>query len=86
MTKLFTDEAWKDYLYWSQTDKKQLKKINELIKEIVLAPYEGIGKPEQLKQNLRGFWSRRIDHEHRLIYKIEDGKVVLISFRYHYEK
>ena len=86
MTKLFTDEAWKDYQYWSETDKKQLKKINELIKEIDRTPYEGIGKPEQLKQNLRGFWSRRIDHEHRLIYKIEDGKVVFISFRYHYEK
>ena len=71
MTKQFTDEAWKDYLYWFENDKKQLKKINELLKEIERSPFEGIGKPEPLKFNLKGFWSRRIDHEHRIVYKVE---------------
>ena len=86
MNKLFTDEAWKDYLYWSETDKKQLKKINNLLKEIDRTPFEGTGKPEPLKQNLQGYWSRRIDHEHRIIYKIENDEIVLILFRYHYSK
>ena len=86
MNKLFTDEAWNDYLYWSQTDKKQLKKINELIREIDRTPFEGLGKPEGLKQNLKGFWSRRIDQEHRIVYKIEEEQIVFISFRYHYSK
>ena len=86
MNKLFTDEAWNDYLYWSQTDKKLLKKINELIREIDRTPFEGLGKPEGLKQNLKGFWSRRIDQEHRIVYKIEEEQIVFISFRYHYSK
>jgi toxin YoeB len=86
MNKLFTDEAWKDYLYWNETDKKILQKINELIKEIDRTPFEGIGKPEQLKQNLKGFWSRRINQEHRVVYKVEDNQVIFISFRYHYSK
>ena len=86
MNKLFTDEAWKDYQYWNETDKKLLKKINELIKEIERNPYEGIGKPEPLKQNLQGFWSRRINHEHRLIYKVEKEQIVFIAFRFHYIK
>jgi toxin YoeB len=86
MNKLFTDEAWKDYLYWNETDKKQLKKINDLIREIDRTPYEGTGKPEALKQNLQGFWSRRIDHEHRIVYKIEDDQVIFVSFRFHYSK
>jgi toxin YoeB len=86
MNKLFTDEAWNDYLYWNETDRKQLKKINDLIKEIDRTPYDGIGKPEALKQNLKGFWSRRIDQEHRVIYKVEEDQVVFISFRYHYSK
>ena len=86
MNKLFTDEAWNDYLYWSETDKKQLKKINELIKEIDRTPFEGLGKPEALKLNLKGFWSRRINQEHRIIYKIEDGQIIFISLRYHYQK
>lgn len=84
MNKLFTDEAWKDYIYWAETDKKQLKKIHELIREIDRTPFEGIGKPEPLKYGLRGFWSRRIDHEHRLVYTIENEQIVFISFRYHY--
>ncbi|HHX78494.1 MAG TPA: Txe/YoeB family addiction module toxin [Acholeplasmataceae bacterium] len=86
MNKIFTDEAWKDYLYWFDTDKKLLKKINILIKEIDTTPYEGIGKPEKLKLNLQGFWSRRIDHEHRIIYKIENESIIFIAFRYHYSK
>ncbi|HHU37641.1 MAG TPA: Txe/YoeB family addiction module toxin [Treponema sp.] len=86
MNKIFTDEAWKDYLYWFETDKKHLKKINKLIKEIDRTPYEGIGKPEQLKLNLQGFWSRRVDHEHRIIYKIENESIIFIAFRYHYSK
>jgi len=85
MNKLFTDEAWKDYLYWFEVDKKQIKKINDLIKEIDRAPFEGIGKPEPLKYNLKGFWSRRIDHEHRIIYSVEDDQVNYISFRFHYK-
>jgi toxin YoeB len=84
MNKLFTDEAWNDYQYWNETDRKQLKKINDLIKEIDRTPYDGIGKPEALKQNLKGFWSRRIDQEHRVIYKVEEDHIIFISFRYHY--
>ena len=86
MNKLFTDEAWKDYVYWSETDKKQLKKINGLIKEIDRTPFEGIGKPEPLKLNLQGWWSRRIDHEHRIVYRVESDEIVFLSMRYHYEK
>ena len=86
MNKLFTDEAWKDYLYWLETDKKQLKKISELIKEIERAPFDGIGKPEALKQNLKGFWSRRIDHEHRIVYQIKDDNLIIVSVRFHYDK
>ena len=86
MNKLFTDEAWKDYTYWFETDKKQLKHINALIKEIERSPFEGVGKPELLKYNLKGFWSRRIDHEHRIVYKITDDNLVIVSLRFHYEK
>jgi len=76
----------KDYLYWHETDGKMLKKINDLIKEVERTPFEGLGKPEPLKQNLKGFWSRRISHEHRMIYKAEKNQIVFIAFRYHYEK
>ncbi len=86
MNKLFTDEAWKDYQYWVNTDKKQLKRINDLIKDIERNPFEGIGKPEQLKANLKGFWSRRIDLEHRVIYTIQKENLIFISFRFHYKK
>ena len=86
MNKKFTDEAWKDYQYWIENDKKQLKRINQLIKDIDRDPYKGIGKPEQLKANLQGYWSRRIDSEHRIVYAIEDKEVVYISFRFHYTK
>ncbi len=78
------DNAWEDYLYWQQTDKSMLKKINQLIKEISRSPYEGTGKPEPLKENLSGFWSRRINLEHRLVYKFEGDKVIILQCRYHY--
>ena len=86
MNKLFTDLAWKDYLFWVDTDKKILKRINDLIKEIDRTPFEGIGKPEPLKQNLKGYWSRRIDHEHRIVYRVENDQIIFIAFRYHYDR
>ena len=85
MNKLFTDEAWDDYLYWIETDKKKLKRINQLIKDIDRSPFDGIGKPEPLKANLQGYWSRRIDHEHRIVYAVENNQIVYVSFRFHYE-
>ena len=85
MIKKFTDEAWADYQYWIDNDKKQLKRINQLIKDIDRNPYEGIGKPEPLKANLQGYWSRRIDSEHRIVYTVERNQVVYISFRFHYK-
>lgn len=78
-------DAWEDYLFWQATDKKNLKRINQLIKEISRDPYVGIGKPEPLKGNLTGFWSRRIDKEHRLVYVVEGGDIIIISCRGHYE-
>ncbi len=78
-------EAWEDYLYWQQTDKKTLKKINKLIKEIQREPFGGIGKPEPLKYNLAGYWSRRIDDKHRLVYAYENETLIILSCRYHYE-
>lgn len=86
MNKLFTENAWKDYLYWVENDKKILKRINDLIKEIERTPFSGMGKPEALRYSLQGFWSRRINQEHRLIYKIDDDKIVFIGFRFHYRK
>lgn len=81
----FSTRGWEDYLHWQQFDKKVLKKVNELLKEIARSPYEGIGKPEPLKHALSGFWSRRITDEQRLIYRVE-GKVVQVAqARYHYE-
>nr|WP_221283274.1 Txe/YoeB family addiction module toxin [Mucilaginibacter lappiensis] len=76
--------AWEDYLYWQITDKATLKKINALIKEIERNPHEGSGKPEPLKHNLAGWWSRRINLEHRLVYKVDDGSVFILQCRYHY--
>jgi len=84
MNILFTDEAWEDYLYWQQYDKKVLKKINGLIKEIKRTPYEGTGKPEALKYELQGCWSRRINNEHRLVYEVLCERVNFLSCRYHY--
>jgi toxin YoeB len=84
MKIVFLDQAWEDYLYWQNTDKAMLKKINSLIKEIERLPFEGVGKPEPLKHNLTGLWSRRITLDHRLVYKIENESVVLFQCRYHY--
>lgn len=78
-------DAWEDYLYWQSQDKKTLKRINQLIKDICRNPFEGIGKPEPLKGKLTGFWSRRITDEHRIIYVIEDNAVLIISCRGHYD-
>lgn len=78
-------DAWEEYLYWQTQDKRILKRINQLVKDIVRNPFEGIGKPEPLKGNLTGFWSRRIDEEHRLVYAVEESAVVVISCRGHYD-
>ena len=86
MNKLFTDEAWDDYTFWFNTDKKILKKINDLIKEIERTPFMGKGKPEPLKYSLSEYWSRRINHEHRIVYQVDNDQLVFISFRYHYKK
>jgi toxin YoeB len=82
----FTDEAWNDYLYWQGQDKKTLKRINDLIKDVVRSPspLEGIGKPEALRGSLSGFFSRRIDEVNRLVYGVSDTEVTIISCRYHY--
>ena len=82
----WTQEAWKDYLYWQGQDRKTLKRINKLILDAQRNPFEGIGKPETLKENLAGFWSRRIDDANRLVYVVDDGRLTIISCRYHYEK
>ena len=80
----WTAEAWKDYLYWQTQDKKTLKRINKLLEATLRDPFEGIGKPEALKENLSGFHSRRIDDIHRLVYVVEKKSIVVISCRYHY--
>ncbi|OIP05558.1 MAG: hypothetical protein AUJ97_00585, partial [Bacteroidetes bacterium CG2_30_32_10] len=81
MNLAWIEEAWEDYLYWQQVDKKTVKKINELIKAIQRTPFEGIGKPEALKENLSGWWSRRINLEDRLVYKIENEKIIILQCR-----
>lgn len=80
----WTDEAWNDYIFWQGQDKKTLKRINKLITDTKRSPFEGIGKPEPLKENLSGFWSRRIDDTNRLVYAVEDKSLTIISCRYHY--
>lgn len=80
----WTDAAWKDDLYWQTQDKKTLKRINALIQATKTLPFSGIGKPEPLKENLSGFWSRRIDDTHRLVYAVDDQHLTIISCRYHY--
>jgi toxin YoeB len=84
MKIIFLDTAWEDYLYWQTIDKSVLKKINSLIKEIKHSPFEGSGKPEPLKHNLSGWSSRRINLEHRLVYKMENDAIVILQCRYHY--
>jgi toxin YoeB len=87
MTRLlaWTDAAWSDYLYWQGQDRKTLKRINQLIKETQRDPFEGIGKPEPLKESLSGFWSRRIDDTNRLVYAVDDDHLTVIACRYHYK-
>ncbi|WP_151816238.1 Txe/YoeB family addiction module toxin [Acinetobacter soli] len=77
--------AWEDYLYWQTQDKKTLKRINNLILECLRTPFEGTGKPEPLKTNLTGFWSRRIDEKHRLVYTASDERLTIIQCRFHYD-
>jgi toxin YoeB len=84
MKILFSEHGWEDYLYWQQNDRKILKKINRLIREIQGEPFRGIGKPEPLKFSLAGYWSRRIDHVHRLVYKVENDILTIAQCRYHY--
>jgi toxin YoeB len=83
--QLFTAEAWDDYLYWQTQDRKTLKRINQLIREAQRSPFEGIGKPEPLKANLSGFWSRRIDDVNRLVYEAQENQINIVSCRYHYQ-
>ncbi|MBF4437543.1 Txe/YoeB family addiction module toxin [Vibrio anguillarum] len=80
----WTDESWNDYVYWQTQDKKTLKRINKLITDVKRSPFEGIGKPEPLKENLSGFWSRRIDDANRVVYAVDDSAITIISCRYHY--
>jgi len=84
MKLIFSENAWDDYLYWQQSDKKIFKRINELIQDIKRNKYQGIGKPEPLRHNLAGYWSRRITSEHRIVYKIENDAILIAQLRYHY--
>ncbi len=84
MRLVFAEQAWEDYLYWQKTDKKLLERVNALIKDVTRSPFSGIGKPEPLKNALSGYWSRRINEEHRIVYKIVDGSVFIAQLRYHY--
>ena len=81
----FVEESWEDYLYWQKTDKKILKKINSLLKDISNTPFSGLGKPEPLKHQFQGYWSRRINDEHRLIYKIDNDDIIIAKCRNHYD-
>ncbi len=84
MKLVFSENAWEDYLYWQKTDRKMLKRINLLIQDIKRSPFEGIGKPEPLKHALSGYWSRRIDDEHRIVYRQETDSLLIAQLRYHY--
>jgi len=85
MNLQFSSRSWDEYLYWQQVDKKTLKRIHELLKDVSRSPYQGIGKPEQLKHALSGYWSRRINDEHRLVYRVEGEIILIAQLRYHYE-
>lgn len=84
MKLIFSEQAWDDYLYWQKQDQKFLERINTLIKEITRQPFSGIGKPEPLKHALAGYWSRRTNDEHRIVYKVQDGSLLIAQLRYHY--
>lgn len=85
MTKIWSDEAWDDYMYWHTQDKKTVNRINRLIKSIDRNAFDGIGKPEPLKYDYQGFWSVRIDETNRLVYQIKNGELYIVSCRYHYD-
>ncbi len=85
MKYIFVDDSWEDYLYWQKTNKKYLKKINDLLKDISRTPFTGIGKPEPLKHKYSGYWSRKIDKEHRLIYTVKENEIHIAKCRFHYE-
>ena len=80
----WSEQGWEDYVYWKQTDKKIIKRINKLIEDIERHPFDGLGNPEPLKYNWSGFWSRRIDQEHRLVYAVENNEILIAQYRYHY--
>ena len=80
----FSAEGWQDYVYWSETDRRMLRRVNDLVAAILRDPFRGVGKPEPLKFALGGYWSRRIDHEHLLVYRFEERALVIIQCRYHY--
>ena len=84
MKLVFAERAWEDYLYWQKTDKKILNRINTLIRDIKRSPFEGLGKPEPLKHALSGYWSRRINDEHRMVYKINGDSLLIAQLRFHY--
>jgi toxin YoeB len=84
MRLVFAEEAWDDYLYWQKHDKRVLERINKLIKEVVREPFAGVGKPEALKHALSGYWSRRITDEHRMVYRVDNGSLLIAQLRYHY--
>ena len=84
MNLIFAPQAWEDYQFWQATDPKMISRINQLLKDIVRYPHSGIGKPEPLKHAFRGYWSRRIDSEHRIIYKLGEGGIFIAQLRYHY--
>jgi len=85
MKYIFVDESWEDYQYWLKTDKKILSKINDLIKDIARTPFAGLGKPEPLRYKYKGFWSRRITEEHRLIYQVKSDEILIAKCRFHYD-
>jgi toxin YoeB len=85
MNYIFVDESWEDYLYWQKNIKKILSKINDLLKDIARDPYSGFGKPEPLKYKYKGYWSRRIDNEHRLIYRCKEDEILIAKCRFHYD-
>lgn len=85
MKFVFVDESWEDYLYWQKNDKKILNRINELLKDISRNSFSGIGKPEPLRHKYSGFWSRRINHEHRLIYQVKGDEILIAKCRFHYD-
>jgi len=81
---IFSDDAWDDYLYWQNSDRKIVERINKLIQEVIREPFSGLGKPEPLKHALSGFWSRRVTDEHRMVYRVEADALLLAQLRYHY--